>query len=648
MKRSVLLLALAGCSAREPPPVLPPLVDQDVDGSERAVADRAIEILTGMDNVAMVMLRRDDRYEVHAKDGAVIFERRSEEDGYRYPIVSHTGRDPLEAQDPAALSDLESELGAGENPMGTDYRSMDPGYGGPSDRRISFLRADQVTYPLAYPRIAALFDGEHAGDLVVEFTPWGYYPLGKHDGLSNPGAHGQLNVIASRAPLIIAGKGARPGQQIEGWARSVDIAPTAAKAMGIQRRFGVDEHGRTTLDNYLAWQDGHPLDEALDGGTASRVLIIVNDALTNNQLDAQLAGGAPLSAYRWLLEHGTRYRHGAVTNFPSNTFASHNTIGSGAYSGHHGLIDNWFYDRREQRRHDPLTEVLDTGRFVSDRVETLHQAVHRSFGNWDPKTNPLGNFTMAINTPATKGADHALLEGVQPIDFDRCPEPADLGLPPLDERISTRSQGADNLALSIFAKGVLGRHADGSRCAHPPRLVILNLGLTDDVAHETGPHSDSMTLAIEQTNRRMEILFDLLRRAGWLDDTMVILTSDHGQCLQDTARSADFRPALEAAGIRAVVTNTFLYLLTLDVRAQADTLERGETAAIEVVVLDDDTQTPVAGAKVRAISGSAVADGTTDAEGRAQLRLDLQVDGFDLEVASPDHTTDSRTYRKGE
>jgi hypothetical protein len=539
-----------------------PVVDQDIDPTESPIADRAIEILLGHDNVEMVFARRNDRYEAHARDGRAVFARTRGTDRYEYPVIAVDGRNPLEFQDPTALPDIASELGAGDNPEGTDYRALDAGYRGPTDPRISFLRSDAVSYPLAYERIAALFDGEHAGDLVVEFTPWGWFPLGKREGADIPGAHGQLNNIASRAPLIFAGRGASVGITVNDFARSVDIAPTVARAMGIATTTGVDEVGRMSEANLLRWQDGHPLDDVLDGEVATYVVIVVNDALTQSELMDRLAGDDPLTAYRWMVDNGALYAYGAVTNFPSNTFASHNTIGTGAYSGHHGLIDNWFFDRVENERHDPLTEIFDTGRFLSDRVETLHEAVHRSFPNWHPDRNPAGNFTLAINTPATRGADHALLEGVRPIDWDECPEPA-IELPPSDPSISERSQGADNLAVTTFVKAVLGtRELDGRRvrCTHPPRLTIINLGLTDDVAHETGPHSDSMRTAIRQTDARMQIMIDALREAGMLADTLFVLTADHGQCLQDTKRVKDFKPALEAAQIRFQATNAFIYL----------------------------------------------------------------------------------------
>ena len=42
---------------------------------------------------------------------------------------------------------------------------------------------------------------------------------------------------------------------------------------------------------------------------------------------------------------GAFFEFGAIGNFPANTFPGHNSIGTGCYSGHHGLLDNHYYDR---------------------------------------------------------------------------------------------------------------------------------------------------------------------------------------------------------------------------------------------------------------------------------------------------------------
>lgn len=603
--------------------------DQGVNSHESDAADVAIQALLSRPNILMVMTRRAGLYEVHSLGGTVWFARHLGPDGYRYEVIRVEGENPIENQDPYQNSTLESELAArGPNPNQVTY----DGYTGPDDPRIAFLDPDKVAYPFAYERIASVFDGHRAGDLLIEYQPWGLYPLQEHGARTVPGAHGQLNGISSRAPLIFAGKGAKKGGFVEEIVKSVDIAPTVAQAMGVEKTFGVNHKGQLSSDVYLKWQDGVARPEFLDGETPGRVVIIANDALSHAEILYQLSrpeADAPLPAYRWLAANGIIARHGAITNFPSNTAPSHNAIVTGAYSGHHQLIDNKFYDRDTGEKTNALVELLPEEEYVSDDVETLFEAVHRSFPNWDPIGYPLGNYTMSINDRAYKDADHSIINGVQPVDWSKCPEP-DLPLPAVDNSIVTRSQAADNVGVATFYKALLGQrplHTDTATdaatetipCTQPPRFVLINLGLTDDQAHDTGPHSDGQRIAIEQTDRRMQIMLDIMREAGVLDDTMIVLTSDHGQCLQDITRSIPFQPALEAAGLEFVVQDAFVYLLTMRVRASYGQLVPGQSSRISIEVLNDDTRAPVENARIHLRSGDAETEATTDRWGRTQV-----------------------------
>ena len=483
---------------------------------------------------------------------------------------------------------------------------------------------------------------------MIEFTPWGWAPLGVYDGLPKPGAHGHLHEIASRAPIIFAGKGAQKKKVVDAFIRSVDIAPTVAKAMGIQKTFGVDEKGHYSQEVYLKWQDGHVLDEALSGESPTYVLMIMNDALMHSELMNQLQGDAPLPTYRWMVENGTLYKYGAIVNFPSNTYPSHNAIGTGAYSGHHGLVDNWFYDRRAKKRYNPILEVFDTDRFIVDEVETLFQAVHRSFPTWHPEKSPLGNFVASFSSPITKGADLALFEGVQPIDWDKCPEPDGLPFPPTDETISTRAQAADNLGIMTLVKAYVGTYErDGKklRCSQVPRLGIINLGLTDDEMHRSGPHSDGARRAMAQTDVRMGIIFDTLKKAGIFDKTMIVLTSDHGQALQDVQRNQEIAPVLEKAGIRFQAKDVaLLYLLVNRVLLSTKDFVAGQQTTVDVTVQDDDTEEPVPGATVTFVSGNARVTAKTDAQGKAQLTFTPGAAKTQVTVTDGKHTDFDRSY----
>ena len=129
------------------------------------------------------------------------------------------------------------------------------------DVNRAFIEPSQLTYPHAYERIAQLFDSPYAPDIAVSPKCYAF-------GLQ-PGQHGALDVVQSRAPLAFAGPGIRPGLY-ETAPRHVDIAPTVCRLMGFPVIDGKDWSGRTATergvepDVYLQRQDGRVLEEILD------------------------------------------------------------------------------------------------------------------------------------------------------------------------------------------------------------------------------------------------------------------------------------------------------------------------------------------------------------------------------------------------
>ena len=101
-------------------------------------------------------------------------------------------------------------------------------------------------YPLAATRLRSFFaDPDRSPDLAVVHTPRHHFPAeGGHVG-----EHGSLDVIQSRAPLILSGAGVARHGYVDGWARLVDVAPTLATLAGVPAGDLVDA-------------DGEPLDGA--------------------------------------------------------------------------------------------------------------------------------------------------------------------------------------------------------------------------------------------------------------------------------------------------------------------------------------------------------------------------------------------------
>ena len=72
--------------------------------------------------------------------------------------------------------------------------------------------------------------------------------------------------------------------------------------------------------------------------------------------------------------------HGAIVNFPSITWPSHSTILTGAWCGHHDVVNPTFH-LREHRETVPIQgNVFDGERYLSPDVETLYEAFKRAGG----------------------------------------------------------------------------------------------------------------------------------------------------------------------------------------------------------------------------------------------------------------------------
>ncbi len=72
--------------------------------------------------------------------------------------------------------------------------------------------------------------------------------------------------------------------------------------------------------------------------------------------------------------------HGSIVNFPSITWPSHSTILTGAWCGHHDVVNPTFH-LREHRETVPIQgNVFETERYLSPDVETLYEVFKRVGG----------------------------------------------------------------------------------------------------------------------------------------------------------------------------------------------------------------------------------------------------------------------------
>jgi predicted AlkP superfamily pyrophosphatase or phosphodiesterase len=153
---------------------------------------------------------------------------------------------------------------------------------------------------------------------------------------------------------------------------------------------------------------------------------------------------------------------------------------------------------------DAATASAVMDEYLSTDVETLFEAVGRSREDAQ---------LAAVNELTTRGANMGALSG------SAAPPPTDLMVYSLADEFGVAQ------AQTLLVEGV-------------PDLMAISLYLTDGAGQNVGPHGDAARDAIVETDERVGRVLDLYEEAGVLDDTVVVLTADHGMSLMDSSRTA--------------------------------------------------------------------------------------------------------------
>ena len=560
-------------------------------------------------------------YEVWSARGMVRFRRLADDHGgLHFEVLEVVGQNPIEHQDPLALNTVALERAAA---AASGFSADDP------TRR--FIDPLHQTYPFGYERAAQLFDSPNAPDLAVSPRDW--------CSGNQPGTHGALHVRQARAPLWFSGRSVRAGRH-DIAARSIDIAPTCLAALGFPTIDGVDATGTPSSDVYLARQDGRVLGEILDpdAPAPTRLYVFLMDGMHQTELEDRLHRDPyGLPHLRRLLQRAAVLAGGSMVNFPSITWPSHTAIVTGAWCGHHDVVNPTYYVREARETVSPQGLQIGTERFASTSVESLHEAFHRR----DPDS-----FTVAIHAPFGRSAKHAVLEGRNLCDRVRVKEltvqfAGDMNPRWADEHPAVASESLlDTRGLAQIIE--LLRRDD----VPAPAFVYHELAVTDGAGHEYGPHHDGLADALTETDRRIGHVLDELDRQGLFDETLFVVSADHGMAPQDIALRASPAAHVLEAGFAAVVAEPMIWL-----RDVAVTVERKpDNRTGRITVLDNDADSigehqPVEGAEVTVVahlpgrSPRELARGRTDANGlfgfatpsdleSEQVAVTVHADGF--------------------
>jgi hypothetical protein len=428
------------------------------------------------------------------------------------------GRHPLPSTDPMAFLPYEDEVAEPSPPH------------------------ERNAYPLPWPRLASFFTDPRSPDVAIVHTAGHFFPeQGGHHG-----EHGSLDVVQSRAPFLVAGAGVSLRGLVDGYARLIDVMPTLAWAAGVER-------------SELADLDGAVRDDLVSRGAGYVVGMLWDGGHPGSLLDLAARGELPQVAR--LLERGCALSGGAVAEFPSLTLVNHTSMLTGVGPGRHGVVGNVYWDREEERQVVPNDAATwhRTGELYRDDVTTLFEAVQAARpgvrtasvnemterGSW-ASTFALVRAALASGESLDPGeagssesrdfltAVRALLPDPKAshlVTHERCDEDDDYAF----------YSAIDLLGLSTMV-GLFSASED-----ERPRVAWWSQYTTDAAHHHGGPRSPIAVDAMRDCDARLGVLLDHLESIGVLDETLFLLTADHGFESADESVRGSWTPALHAA-----------------------------------------------------------------------------------------------------
>ena len=212
---------------------------------------------------------------------------------------------------------------------------------------------------------------------------------------------------------------------------------------------------------------------------------------------------------RWIAE-GVRAQR-LVPVFPSKTFPNHYSLVTGLHPEAHGIVGNTMRDPRRLEDGQPARFSLSNRDAIAD-------------GRWwggEPIWVTAERQGVPSATVFWPGSE-AEIGGVRPGRW--LPYNGDM---PYAARVDTALAWLD--------------------APDPPRLVTLYFEAVDSAGHRWGPDAPEVDAAIEQVDAALARLVDRLRQRGRLDQTDVVVVSDHGMTALSPDRVVLLDDALDLA-----------------------------------------------------------------------------------------------------
>ena len=437
-----------------------------------------------------------------------------------WPDGSHQvleGLDPIASEDPMAFLPYERECAS------------------PAPRT-----SRENAYPYAASRILSLFaDPTRSPDVAVMHTPRHFFP----DEGGHVGEHGSLDVIQSRAPLLLSGRGVAARGIVDAHARLVDVCPTLAWLCGVPEA-GLCDAGGDPLD-------GSVLTAYLDGQRPARpkVIGILWDGAHCGDL-LHLAETGELPGIARLIEHGVALSGGAVAQFPSVTLTNHTSILTGLGPGRHGVLGNVFFDRESGERVVPNNASTwhRSAEWLRPAVRTVFEMVNGVVPGAGPAR------TACVDEAVDRGADYSTMAMIRDSGSSSGAAGLDDQLP--DAHASVHVREMAHLEDSYFSwcsqvddLGLDQMRQLWANLESAPTLTWWANIVSDAGHHAGGPRSDIARDSLRDSDSRLVSFLDHLDGLGITDQVTFMLTADHGFEGSDPDVTGSWRPALEALGI---------------------------------------------------------------------------------------------------
>ena len=165
-----------------------------------------------------------------------------------------------------------------------------------------------------------------------------------------------------------------------------------------------------------------------------------------------------------------------------------------------------------------------------------------------------GTRTACIDEPIDRGATYSTFSLVRELAAEGGASSLGSHLPDprLDEHasqdfVATRPDYA--WSTQVDAMGLSQLMEQWAEGVEPPSVTWCNTTLTDTGHHGGGPRSPEARAALRDSDRRLGVWLDLVEARGLLDDTVILLTADHGSAMADPTVTGDWDIALADAGI---------------------------------------------------------------------------------------------------